>query len=937
MSDNKPNNPFKNKKGSETKVPPTIQRLPDITDLTLGEFHVDKKLDIVSGEADLYLCSRSGDGSGKNYLLKYYRRKNAAKPEVLEQLKMVKSPFVAPLEGYGEYQGFSYTMRPWYNDDSLAEYLEKGTKFSEEQIRTFIIPSVIEGLKTVHDVGIVHKDLKPANLIPDDSGDHIVLIDFGISSYAGKGSIVVSQPGMTPGYAAPEVRQGVFHKETDYYALGITLFELFTGFTPFQNPELSQEEIIRLATISKIEFPDNFPSRLKDLVLGLTYMDITRRKESDNPNRRWGYDEVKRWLNGEEVPVPGEISGAVRSLAVLSGFLPYPFEGRKLSSNEELARALLKSPEKGVKELGREKLTQHYSYFDPEREALCNKALAEFGTAENDNFLAFFRLMYQISASERSLFCGGKEFSGLADLAFATVDEAVAQAGDGSGLATTNTSQFLKDFTQMFRSGALKHYAGEVINNSGAVTLFQDLEKLHQTSGKQHSPVQQALVFGYAFSDNRKLAVNGVIYSDPEEFHKKMAEERQKDCNAHEKLLLKARDELEFLISALPDTESKSLIQDIYDDAQSAIFDDFEFQFKNADDFNSFVDKSIQEGNTHIVRSIFNRYHTPLAEVSISHWKSDAFKKLEDTVGKMISMGEYLFADKEAFAKFVADLEEEGKRKPLYLRGFVRVHETYLNELAASNTPGVSHLAKELLKHKNDSETPGQIRIWGQIYPTFKKGSYVKFGSYPQEDKVPATIEWLVLEVKGNEALLISRYALDCRNYVENYSYEIRKDFIGLITNMQQSPEPEFNPLSVTWDECNLRKWLNNEFLEAAFSAEEQKRILVSHLKNDNNPQYGTSGGNPTDDRIFCLSLAEAGQFFKNDRDRQCRPTGYARNQGASVDSGKGCCYWWLRSPGGNFVNAAYVDADGTLSPLGDSVFDGGRAVRPALRLICNL
>jgi serine/threonine protein kinase len=885
-----------------TKPVPTVQRLPDITDQTVDGFHADAKLDIVSGEADLYFCSGTGDRSGRNYLLKYYRRKNAVKREVLDKLKTVKSPFVAPVEGFGEYQGFQYTVRPWYQIGSLAAQLAEGSRFSEEHLRSLIIPSVIEGLKTVHDAGIVHKDLKPANLMPDDTGEHIVLIDFGISSYAGERSIVLTQPGMTPGYAAPEVSQGVFLRETDYYALGITVFELCTGFTPFQNPELSPDEICRLAAISKIEFPDNFPPRLRDLVLGLTYKDISHRNEPDNPNRRWGYDEIRRWLAGEDVPVPGDPSQQV---------LPYTFDNRKLFTASDLVRALLKNPEQGIKELARGKLTQHYGYFDPEKEELCKRAEAALGSSENEHFLAFFRLMYQISGNESSLFCGGMEYSGLADLAFAAVDEAVNLAGDGSGLSTSKTSQFLKEVSLMFRSGALEHYAGEITKNSGAVKLFKELEKLHKTAGKQYSQAQQALVFGYAFSDNRKLAVNGVTYSDPNEFHKKMAEDRKKDRSAHEKLLLKVRDELEFLVSALPDAKSKSLVQEIYDDARSAIFDDFEFQFKDADDFNSFVEKSIREGNTHIVRSILHRYDVPLAEVAISHWKSDVFKKLENTVGKMISMGEYLFADKEAFARFAADLEEEGKRKPLYLREFVRVHETYLNELAASNTPGVSHLAKELLKHKNDSENPGSIRLWGQMYPTFKKGNYVKFGSYPQEDLAPAPIEWLVLEAKGNEALLISRYAIDRRRYHESES-------------------------STTWEQCYLRTWLNNEFLKAAFSAEEQKRIKVTHLENANNPQHGTPGGNSTDDRIFCLSLAEAERYFKNNGDRKCRPTALAKAHGAGC-SDDGYCWWWLRSPGEHRRYASGVATDGALYPLGLRVNSGSYAVRPALRLICNL
>ena len=102
----------------------------------------------------------------------------------------------------------------------------------------------------------------------------------------------------------------------------------------------------------------------------------------------------------------------------------------------------------------------------------------------------------------------------------------------------------------------------------------------------------------------------------------------------------------------------------------------------------------------------------------------------------------------------------------------------------------------------------------------------MKFGSYPQEDEAPAPIEWLVLEVKGNEVLIISRHALNCRKYHESSS-------------------------PITWEHSDLRKWLNNDFLKAAFSAEEQKRILISHLENENNPDYGTSDGNSIDDRIF--------------------------------------------------------------------------------------
>ena len=76
--------------------PNIVQKLSDITGLTLGEFHIDARMNIVSGEADIYFCSGTGSLSGKEFLLKYYRRENAVKPDVLEKLKTVQSPYVAP-------------------------------------------------------------------------------------------------------------------------------------------------------------------------------------------------------------------------------------------------------------------------------------------------------------------------------------------------------------------------------------------------------------------------------------------------------------------------------------------------------------------------------------------------------------------------------------------------------------------------------------------------------------------------------------------------------------------------------------------------------------------------------------------------------------------------------------------------------------------------
>ena len=204
-----------------------------------------------------------------------------------------------------------------------------------------------------------------------------------------------------------------------------------------------------------------------------------------------------------------------------------------------------------------------------------------------------------------------------------------------------------------------------------------------------------------------------------------------------------------------------------------------------------------------------------------------------------------------------------------------------------------------------------------------KVGDVITFGHYPQTasgtDSTP--IEWIILDRDGNRALLLSKYGLDAKPY--------NNDFIG-----------------ITWEQCSLRKWLNGEFLNQAFSSEEQAKIAETTINNPVNPEWGTDGGNATADRVFLLSIDEANRYFKTDDDRTAKLTPYAVKKGAAVvtaeDIGKhdyflpkhvGNCYWWLRSPGNEHLAAAYVSSIGVVLNFGYAVSNDDFAVRPAFWL----
>ncbi len=222
----------------------------------------------------------------------------------------------------------------------------------------------------------------------------------------------------------------------------------------------------------------------------------------------------------------------------------------------------------------------------------------------------------------------------------------------------------------------------------------------------------------------------------------------------------------------------------------------------------------------------------------------------------------------------------------------------------------------ELENYKDAADKAGDIRLikFKEQLKDIKVGNYIKFGAYEQDNNTSngkEDVEWLVLEVKDGKALVISKYALDCKPYNTIYT-------------------------DVTWETCTLRKWLNSNFLGVAFSADEKAMIPTVTVSADKNPEYSTNPGNTTQDQVFLLSITEANKYFSSDSARQCKPTEYAVAGGAYVSSSNGNCWWWLGSPG-NYQNyAAYVNSDGDVLGGGNFVNIVSCAVRPALWIDLN-
>ncbi|MBQ7568657.1 protein kinase [bacterium] len=219
--------------------------------------------------------------------------------------------------------------------------------------------------------------------------------------------------------------------------------------------------------------------------------------------------------------------------------------------------------------------------------------------------------------------------------------------------------------------------------------------------------------------------------------------------------------------------------------------------------------------------------------------------------------------------------------------------------------------AKELLRGLLDKEETTPQYTYLQLHR-----DYVKLGHYPQSDAGDsAPIEWMVLHKnsRARKMLLISRYGLDCGRYDCG-----SRSFV-------YSPD---------WSGCTLRRWLEEEFYQVAFSDEERKLIALTKFGREDGFTDGRrgSGKGGAGSHVFLLSVAEAEEYFRDDLERCCQPTPYAVSEGAyRGSSGEGSGWWWLRSAGTEEGCAACVHDGGAINDRGRDVGETDICIRPAL------
>lgn len=294
-------------------MPDQIDRLREVF---TGRYEIERELG-AGGMATVYLAR--DPKHDRQVAIKVLRPELAAAlgpdrfPREIKIVAQLQHPHVLPLYDSGELQGFLYYVMPYVAGESLRTRLDReGQLPVQDAVR--ILREVADALSYAHGHGILHRDIKPDNVML--SGRHAMVMDFGVakavSDAGGETLTTVGVAVGTPQYMSPEQATGQVNldQRSDIYALGILGFELLAGKAPFtgQNAQaiLSAQVLETPPPVTQVR--GSVPQALSDL--------IARCLAKQPADRYQTAEEVHHLLEGIVTPSGGITPSTTRPVRV---------------------------------------------------------------------------------------------------------------------------------------------------------------------------------------------------------------------------------------------------------------------------------------------------------------------------------------------------------------------------------------------------------------------------------------------------------------------------------------------------------------------------------------------------------------------------------------------------------------------------------------------
>lgn len=213
--------------------------MSDLVGKTLGQYQIIKKI-AIGGMATVYKARQASVNrfvaikvlptqfAGDRNFVKRFRHEAQA-------IAALEHVHILPLHDFGTEDGYTYMVMRYITGGTLANYM--GKPISYERI-VKIISDIAGALDYAHQRGVIHRDVKPSNILIDEQGEAL-LTDFGIAKIAkGANATRLTKTGLvlgTPEYIAPEQAENEeIDGRSDIYSLGVVMYELLTGRPPYQ-------------------------------------------------------------------------------------------------------------------------------------------------------------------------------------------------------------------------------------------------------------------------------------------------------------------------------------------------------------------------------------------------------------------------------------------------------------------------------------------------------------------------------------------------------------------------------------------------------------------------------------------------------------------------------------------------------------------------------
>jgi serine/threonine protein kinase len=301
---------------------------------------IEKLISMGSGEAVVYKIQIDG----KPYALKHYKLNTPLSDTAKKLLTKIRDnprENVVKIIDFGSHNGQDFEIMEYAEGGTLDHYLRKAGGIKDINNIKSMVKQINEGLQQLHGYyKAIYQDLKPENIFFKDAArTSLVLADFGISSVMhGDNEEVEVTASVTDLYAAPELaRKGnntqvIVTPAVDYFALGITMYELWLGEQPFKEIKATTRE--RRIQNKDVDFPIDMPDACKTLLRGLI---------DPLSKDRMGNEQVQKWLKGEALTLDSNKPVTVTDTV----YKPLKFGSEFASNPKEMAALMEKYPDAG--------------------------------------------------------------------------------------------------------------------------------------------------------------------------------------------------------------------------------------------------------------------------------------------------------------------------------------------------------------------------------------------------------------------------------------------------------------------------------------------------------------------------------------------------------------------------------------------------------------